>query len=248
MLFREASMRAYSFVLRFITAASLCAAGAISVEARTWTNHEGKEIEAEYVRLDGLKVILLMNGKEFAVPLVNLSDADKQFVFEQQLAASTPKKPAPAAGRQKTEEADAAAEASEAPSRSAASSRTEDPKDGVARIRSWKDDKGNTIRAKFVRIHEGNVILMQGRKTVPCPIENLSAEDQDYLRQFLTARGEGHLTFDAFGRPVGRAAQRVGGRTGLRGRRLRRAAGSISGRRRCRRGGRCRRGADPLFR
>jgi hypothetical protein len=177
--------------LRTCAGVVLAAGLAVSAEGRTWTNHEGKQIEAEYVRLDGLKVILLMNGREFAVPLANLSDEDKQYVFQQQIGGKTAATPATSSAERTSE--DASDDSESASESSSAESSTSRSSAAVAKIRSWKDDQGKTIRAKFIRVYSGNVVLMQGRKTVQCPIANLSLEDQDYLRELLTARGEGDL-------------------------------------------------------
>lgn len=54
------------------------------LSARTWTNAEGREIEAEYVSSDGEKVVLLLNGKEIPYPLEKLSEADREWVEKQE--------------------------------------------------------------------------------------------------------------------------------------------------------------------
>lgn len=46
---------------------------------RSWTNSEGKVIEADLVRVDGDRVVLVMKGKEYAIPLASLSDEDQKF-------------------------------------------------------------------------------------------------------------------------------------------------------------------------
>lgn len=55
----------------------------IAVSARTWTNAEGREIEADYVSSDGEKVVLQVNGKEVPYPLAKLSEADREWVAKQ---------------------------------------------------------------------------------------------------------------------------------------------------------------------
>lgn len=184
-------------VLRALAGLALGVGFVVAAEGRTWTNFEGKQIEADYVRLDGLNVVLKMQGREVSVPLEKLSDADKQFVFQQQLGGAA----GPAAESPFTPVGDSDEPGSSDPGKKATASETTTPRktnksdnaDGVARMRSWKDNKGKTIRAKYVRIHGENVVLMQGSKTVSCAIADLSTEDQEFLRQFLTARGEGNL-------------------------------------------------------
>ena len=58
--------------LIYLLLASFC-------QAVPWTNNDGKVIEADFVRLDGEKVLLRMNDKEFQVPLVSLSKNSQAF-------------------------------------------------------------------------------------------------------------------------------------------------------------------------
>ncbi len=56
-------------------------------EARTWTSSDGKKIEAELVKVDAGNVVLLMQGKEFRVPLDRLSPEDQTFLKQAPPAA-----------------------------------------------------------------------------------------------------------------------------------------------------------------
>ena len=47
--------------------------------ARTWTNSEGRRIEAEFVELKGSQVAILMDGRRFEVPLASLSEDDQAY-------------------------------------------------------------------------------------------------------------------------------------------------------------------------
>lgn len=52
--------------------------------ARTWTDAQGRQLEADLVSSDETKVTLkLGNGKIVPVPLIKLSDADREYVREQ---------------------------------------------------------------------------------------------------------------------------------------------------------------------
>src|SRR5205085_1818843 len=53
--------------------------------------------------------------------------------------------------------------------------------------------KGKQTTAKFVRVHEGNVILLRAGRTVSMPLSSLSREDQQYVRDLLAGRGEEKL-------------------------------------------------------
>ena len=47
---------------------------------RTWKSNDGKTIEAELVQVVGEDVVLLMQGREFKVPINKLSSADQEFI------------------------------------------------------------------------------------------------------------------------------------------------------------------------
>jgi hypothetical protein len=53
------------------------------VSARTWTNSDGRAIEADLVKLDGVEVVLQKDGKEYRVPLESLSEEDQRFAKEE---------------------------------------------------------------------------------------------------------------------------------------------------------------------
>lgn len=56
--------------------------------------------------------------------------------------------------------------------------------------RQWTDSEGNEIKAKYVRMFDGLVVLLQGNTSHKVPFYKLSEEDQAYLRAELTAIGE----------------------------------------------------------
>ncbi|RCS54230.1 hypothetical protein DTL42_03525 [Bremerella cremea] len=56
--------------------------------------------------------------------------------------------------------------------------------------REWTDDQGTQIKAKYVRMFDGHVILLQGKTPHKVPFYKMSEEDQAYLRAELTALGE----------------------------------------------------------
>jgi len=63
----------------------------------------------------------------------------------------------------------------------------------AAMARTWTDSQGRKIQAKFVRIHQGKVILDRGGKVLSMSYFRLSEEDQEYVRKQLEAKGQGHL-------------------------------------------------------
>jgi hypothetical protein len=56
----------------------------------SWTNTDGKTIEAEFIHLDGDTVVIRKDGKEFKIPLAKLSPASR----EQALTFGGPTTPA----------------------------------------------------------------------------------------------------------------------------------------------------------
>lgn len=67
-----------------------------SLEARTWTDIQGREIEADYLSQNDKSVVLkLENGKEAVVPFARLSKADLAFLEERKAEERSGKKQAP---------------------------------------------------------------------------------------------------------------------------------------------------------
>ncbi len=62
-----------------------------TVFGRTWTNDQGKKIEADFVEANGEEVTILLtkNGKKFSIPIASLSAADQAYVKEQQSKTNT---------------------------------------------------------------------------------------------------------------------------------------------------------------
>ncbi|MEM9017295.1 MAG: SHD1 domain-containing protein [Verrucomicrobiota bacterium] len=58
-------------------------------EVRTWTNDQGRAIEAALVDVEGDKAVLNMNGKNFDVPIESLSTADQEFIGNWKKSAPT---------------------------------------------------------------------------------------------------------------------------------------------------------------
>jgi hypothetical protein len=49
------------------------------LNARTWTNQEGKQIQAEFISLQGEAVVIRMQGRTYTIPLKTLSEQDQEF-------------------------------------------------------------------------------------------------------------------------------------------------------------------------
>ena len=74
-------------LLALLTACGVVVAPAL---ARVWTDTNGKTLEAEFVRVNGLNVILNAGGKEIPVPLTSLSAPDQVFIRTGQEPAKAP--------------------------------------------------------------------------------------------------------------------------------------------------------------
>ena len=56
----------------------------------------------------------------------------------------------------------------------------------LKKYRTWTSASDETIKAKFVRVNEGKVVLLQGNKAHQVSLSELSQEDQQFLRATLT--------------------------------------------------------------
>ncbi len=79
---RSGTAAALAALCLFVTGAAAPAA------ARTWTDDLARTWQGEYVRVDGLSAVFLVNGKEFSFPLARLSTEDKLLVFQMRRASS----------------------------------------------------------------------------------------------------------------------------------------------------------------
>src|SRR5262245_20193806 len=172
----------------------LCALAAAADEVRTWTKVQGDTIKAQFIReVDG-DVVFLRDGKLVTIPFDQLSEGDQKLIRELEkdkkieettvpLGAPTPKvdPPQPDAPPLK-------------PDKTIEQRPTLIKPRVLAEIRVWSDLQGKKSSGKFVRIHDGNVILARtSGRVFEMPYKLLSREDQLYVRGLLTARGEAHL-------------------------------------------------------
>lgn len=134
----------------------LVACCAVAVEARTWTDSQGRTIEAELVRVSGDSVIFKKGGEEVTVLMSQLSDKDQRY-----LRRTTKKK-----------------------------SLTGAKGTAVLKKRTWTDDQGIRTEAKFVRVHNDNVILLRGARTITVPFWKFSKTDQEYVAAILKEKGQ----------------------------------------------------------
>lgn len=135
---------------------------ATAAEVRTWTDTSGKTLTGTFVEVvDDDTVRIEADGKTYDIPISRFSNSDKQYI-ELQKANDT-----------------------DSPSESPRRRRS-----NLKGWRQWTDSDGNEIRAKYVRMVDGEVVLLQGNIGHRVDFYKLSEEDQAYLRTELTAIGE----------------------------------------------------------
>ncbi|WP_442484275.1 hypothetical protein [Aeoliella sp. SH292] len=65
------------------------AGGTGATESREWTNSNGKKIDAEYRGVEGEKVVLFFQNREWRVPLAQFSQTDQDWVAQQNAPPSS---------------------------------------------------------------------------------------------------------------------------------------------------------------
>ena len=71
------------------TPSSSGSSGTGSGQTRQWTNSNGKQIDAEYRGVEGEKVVLFFQNREWRVPLAQFSQTDQDWVAQQNAPASS---------------------------------------------------------------------------------------------------------------------------------------------------------------
>lgn len=143
----------------------LFALTASAQEVREWTDASGRTLSGKFLELTSENNVRIdSNGEIFVIPLTAFIEADQQYAKQQQANASKPKpmtKP-----------------------------RIDKSDESLFENRDWSDYKDESIKAKFVRMHEGYAILLQGANAQKVSFYILSKKDQDWLRAHLQKRGE----------------------------------------------------------
>ena len=179
---------------RLVFFALLIAAVASVTWGRTWTDNQGKQIKAKFVRVHQGNVVLSVGRRVITVPFGNFSPEDQDYI-RQELKAKGQEHLLPPAGQtggalpglRRGRSAGGDEElASELGSGQPASS--------VGQMRTWTDVRGRTIEAQLVGVSGDQVVLLKEGQRVMCPLAGLSPMDQQYVRDQLAARREGVLT------------------------------------------------------
>jgi len=153
---------------------------------RTWTDAKGGKMRAQFVReVDG-DVTFLKEGKLVTVPLDQLSDEDQKYIRKAEADKKVEETPLPAGAPRPVDDSPLPLESR--PADDAKPSLTKQKVD--IEERTWRDLRGRPQTGKFVRMHQGFVVISSGSRALRVPYYNLSQPDRDYLREILTARGE----------------------------------------------------------
>jgi hypothetical protein len=143
-------------------------------------------MQAQFVReVDG-DVTFLKDGKLVTLPLDKLSEEDQKFIREAE-ANKKVEESAPPAGAPRPVD-NSSLPADSAPTMDSKSSLAKQKV--VVEERTWRDLRGKPQVGKFVRIHQGFVVISSGSRAIRIPFYNLSRPDREYLRELLTSRGE----------------------------------------------------------
>ncbi len=158
-------------------------------EVRTWTDVDGRKMQAQFVReVDG-DVTFIKDGKLITFPLDRLSDDDQKHIREAETGKKVEEAATPAGAPRKEASADTSLSPSD--SGSTSESKTSLTKERTdAETRTWRDFRGRQTVGKFVRMHQDNVVVLSGARAVSIPYYSLSRPDREYLRELLTALGE----------------------------------------------------------
>ena len=157
--------------LATLSPASQALAGRLSQAAapsaagmHSWTDTQGRTLQAVFLKTDGVTVTLNWNGRVVPIPLATLSPASQKLARELASAKATPSKPSE-------------------PSSPSAPTLEPTPADGELSLdaeHNWASTDGNVIKAKFLSL-EGedlNLGLFGGRRESSVPLSRLSPDSQ----------------------------------------------------------------------
>lgn len=125
----------------------------LAQDQQTWTNSQGKSIEAQFVEADASTVTLLYKGQRIVLQLSTLNEESQGQAAElRDAAAPTPTEPG------------------ETP---------EDASGLLEKEHQWKNTQGKVITAKFVRSDGSTVTISMAGREIPYPLANLSPESRE---------------------------------------------------------------------
>ena len=181
--------------------------------ARVWTDRQGRQTDAQFVRVRGDNVVLQKGLKPLVIPLSEFCDEDQEYIKEQTKGKGGAKPPAggkkdadaaddsapssPTLKSKKTKTADpsnpfepveekASSDDSHAEELKPKAEKAEIPKintDGGFDERTWTDIKSNKLTANFSRLEGKIVVLLKKGEEKRFPIDQFTYNDKLYIRQ-----------------------------------------------------------------
>ena len=124
----------------------------------SWTDTQGRTLQASFISLDAEKVTIKWNGQIVPIQLTNLSPETQ--ALAQKLGAATMKPPPPSGGG--------------APSTSG--------------VHPWTDLQGRTLQARFIKLFAGTVTIEWNGQMVPLPMNSLSPQSQSLATRLATSK------------------------------------------------------------
>jgi hypothetical protein len=161
----------------------LTPAAAMPAWGRTWTNRDGKTVEADFVRIDGEQVVLLVGGKEARVPLASLSDGDQ--AYARLFNPATEPAAAP------TENPFGGGGSEPAGSALKPTAPTDPSIPDLSKSRKWTDRAGKSASGTLHSVSGGTVYLKIGSRLQTVSFAQLVAADQEAVRRYLEYLGDG---------------------------------------------------------
>jgi hypothetical protein len=125
-----------------------------------WTDLQGRTLQAEYVKSDGITVTINWNGKVIPIPLATLSP-------ESQALAQKLSTPKPALVPANPFDTIA-------------------PKPNASQLHPWTDLQGRTLQAVFLKMDSYSVTVNWQGKEVPLPLANLNPASQALARSLAS--------------------------------------------------------------
>lgn len=193
----------------------VCLLSTSLISAREWTDTAGRKVKGEFVELtDDGKVQLNVDGKILSIPLYRFSQADQEHIdsikngrqapteekVDNPFTSSSVPNPFESGGNEPVKSPFESEESSPirsstpaidaAGSKPASSDSEELDRRDLTKMRTWVDSNGVTVKAKYIRIHNGMVILSQSGRIIQSDFYKLSPGDQKFLRDHLTAIGK----------------------------------------------------------
>jgi hypothetical protein len=133
---------------------------------RTWTDNQGRQISAKFIRVQGGVVVLQQGNKPVSIPLSRLSKADQEFIREElEKQGKLPPASMPAGPTPQPEAVT--------------------PIPVASPVRTWTDIDGNELTANLAGVAGENVVLVKDGRRLTFPLDHFVAADQEYIRKQL---------------------------------------------------------------